>query len=284
MTAPTLPTRAPNDPDVLREKIVINPDCRYGRMIYLSNDAYVGRSFDQYGEFSEGEVDIFRQILKPGMLAIDAGANIGAHTVPMAQFVSPGGAIFAFEPFRFLAQMCSANVILNGLTNVRVSNYALGAEHGVLKVPPVDFTLDDNYGGSALGQWEYGENVPMMTIDEMTLPILHFIKADVEGMERDVLLGGVETISEHKPYLYVENNKGDDPDRSRLLISTIRELGYIPFWHYPALYNPKNWRNNAHDVFAQTSAAGETVTIISSNMICIPEEHAAGFDGEEATE
>jgi len=284
MTAPAVPARVPNLPSVLRDKIVIDEDCRYGRMMYLSNDAYVGRSFAQYGEFSEGEVDIFRQILKPGMLVIDAGANIGAHTVPMAQFVSPGGAVFAFEPFRFLAQMCCANVVLNGLTNVRVSHYALGAEHGVLHVPPIDFTLDDNYGGSALGKWEYGERVPQMTIDELGLPIIHLIKADVEGMEKDVLYGGRNTIQEHKPYMYVENNQGDDPDRSRALIEQIHELGYKAFWHYPPLYNPKNWRGNTTDVFAQKNAAGEIVTIISSNMICIPEEHAAGFVGEEATE
>ena len=33
---------------------------RYGLMLYHPMDAYIGRSFDLYGEFSEGEVDLFR--------------------------------------------------------------------------------------------------------------------------------------------------------------------------------------------------------------------------------
>ena len=45
-------------------------------MLYNSGDTYVGRSLDVYGEFSEGEIKVFDQVLKPGMNAIDAGANI----------------------------------------------------------------------------------------------------------------------------------------------------------------------------------------------------------------
>ena len=45
-------------------------------MLYNSGDTYVGRSLDVYGEFSEGEIKVFDQVLKPGMIAIDAGADI----------------------------------------------------------------------------------------------------------------------------------------------------------------------------------------------------------------
>ena len=56
--------------------------------MYLLNDAYIGRSLDVYGEYSEGEIDLFRQLLRPGDVAIDAGANIGALTVGMARLVA----------------------------------------------------------------------------------------------------------------------------------------------------------------------------------------------------
>ena len=75
-------------------------DCRHGKLMYLLNDAYIGRSLDVYGEYSEGEIDLFRQLLRPGDVAIDVGANIGALTVPMARLVQPGGAVVAFEPQR----------------------------------------------------------------------------------------------------------------------------------------------------------------------------------------
>jgi len=44
--------------------------CRYGTLLYNWKDTYVGRSLDLYGEFSEGEVRLFDQILKPGMVAV----------------------------------------------------------------------------------------------------------------------------------------------------------------------------------------------------------------------
>lgn len=42
--------------------------CRYGWMLYHSADQYVGGALRKYGEFSEGEVTIFRQLLRSGML------------------------------------------------------------------------------------------------------------------------------------------------------------------------------------------------------------------------
>ena len=41
-------------------------DCRHGKLSYLLNDAYIGRSLDVYGEYSEGELELFRQLLRPG--------------------------------------------------------------------------------------------------------------------------------------------------------------------------------------------------------------------------
>ena len=90
-------------------------DCRHGRFTYLLNDAYIGRSLDVYGEYSEGEIDLFRQLLRPGDVAIDVGANIGALTVAMARLVQPGGAIVAFEPQRAIYDILCNNLRLNGL-------------------------------------------------------------------------------------------------------------------------------------------------------------------------
>ena len=65
--------------------------CRYGDMVFQTNDTYVGRSFDLYGEFSEGEVVLFRQLIRPGQVVVDVGSNIGAHTVPLAQLTGRQG-------------------------------------------------------------------------------------------------------------------------------------------------------------------------------------------------
>ena len=63
--------------------------CRYGVMMYLPNDQYIGKSLDLYGEFSEDEIAIFRQIVRPGATVIDVGANIGCHTVFSHNVLAP---------------------------------------------------------------------------------------------------------------------------------------------------------------------------------------------------
>lgn len=41
-------------------------DFRYGKIMYNQLDEFVGKSLRLYGEFSQGEADLFEQIVKPG--------------------------------------------------------------------------------------------------------------------------------------------------------------------------------------------------------------------------
>ena len=189
-------------------------DCRHGRFMYLLNDAYIGRSLDVYGEYSEGEIDLFRQLLRPGDVAIDVGANIGALTVGMARLVQPGGAIVAFEPQRAIYDILCNNLRLNNLANVTAYCRAVGSEAGVIRVPPLDYGQMENFGGVALGGSQ-GEQVAVVTLDSLGLSRLRLLKVDVEGMEFEVVTGARATIQRLQPALYIENDRAD---RSQLLI------------------------------------------------------------------
>src|SRR4029079_8558912 len=74
--------------------------CKYGLVLYNVNDHYVGRSFELYGEFSEGEVELFKQVIRPGDAVLDIAANIGAHTLVFARLAGEQGSVWAFEPQR----------------------------------------------------------------------------------------------------------------------------------------------------------------------------------------
>src|SRR5687767_11609897 len=87
--------------------------CKHAVMMYYSNDEYIGRSLDLYGEFSEGETELFQQIVRPGMTVIDAGANIGIHTVYFATAAGPTGRVFAIEPQRVIFHALCGNIALN---------------------------------------------------------------------------------------------------------------------------------------------------------------------------
>jgi len=253
--------RPDREEDALHEREHLRlKTCRYGTMLYNTGDIYVGRSLDIYGEFSEGEVRIFDQILKPGMIAIDAGANIGSHTVFMAGKVSPKGAVVAFEAQRVVHQMLCANLALNGIENVIAHHAAVGAEDGEILVPGIDYKKGGNYGGIALGDFDKGEPVPVKPIDSLGLGRCHFIKIDVEGMENEAIGGATETIKKFQPVLYVEN---DRRDRAAELIERLFSLDYRLFWHLPTLFNPENFFDNEENVFEK---------LISRNMFCLPKD------------
>jgi len=232
--------------------------CRHGMMVYNTNDQYIGAMLDQYGEFSEGENDVFRQTLKPGMTAVEAGANVGAHTLALARQVGPTGRVLAFEPQRSVFQMLCANLALNALEQVEPHWAAAGSTDGTITVPRLDSTQPQNFGGLTLGRNKAGDSVRLVRLDSLGLAACHLIKMDVEGMELDVLLGATDTIRRCAPLIYSEN---DRQDRSPALIRQLQAMGYRCFWHLPPCVRMPNFRGNAENRFPG---------LVSCNMLCVP--------------
>jgi FkbM family methyltransferase len=236
-------------------------------MLFLKRDRYIGQSLDTYGEFSELEGEIFSQLLRPGDVVVEAGANIGAHTVPIAKLVGHQGMVFAFEPQRFIFQLLCANVALNELHQVRTFHGAVGPEAGTLKVPRLDYSTMQNFGGLSLEASGDGEEVQVWTVDALPLPSLRMLKVDVEGMETDVLMGARETIKKFRPCLYVENDRSA---HSKKLITLIDELGYNMWWHLPRLFNPNNFAGEQNNIFGN---------VVSINLLCFAKEMKANVSG-----
>jgi FkbM family methyltransferase len=250
--------------------INVHKPCRYGTLLFNPNDAYVGRALDLYGEYSQGEVLLFEQVVKAGDFVVEVGANLGAHTVPLARLVGPAGRVFAFEPQRVLFQTLCGNLALNSITNTVARHEAVGTAAGSLAVPSLDYSHPANYGAVALGE-EAGwatrgvptEPVPVVTLDSLALPRCKLLKIDVEGMEAEVLLGGRETVARCRPLLYVEN---DRPDKSERLVSFVRSLGYTLYWHTPPLFHPDNFAKNPENVYPG---------VMSINVVGVPAEATA---------
>lgn len=235
--------------------------CRHGIMLYSARDRYVGGSLDRYGEFSELEAQLFTGLVRPGMLVVEVGSNIGAHTVHLAKLVGENGGVVAFEAQRVIFQMLCANLALNGIENTDAKCMAVGAAPGEIMVPRLDYRGDNNFGGISLGG-DDGDAVEMIAIDNLLLPACHLMKIDVEGMEKQVLEGARQTIGRFRPYLYVED---DRIDKHAELITTLFDLEYRLWWHLPWLYNPGNFAGDPENLFPG---------IASFNLICLPRESA----------
>jgi FkbM family methyltransferase len=242
-------------------------DCRYGKMLFNRNDRYIGKSLNLYGEFSEGEVDLFRQVVEPGSVVVEVGANIGTHTLFFARQVGLKGAVIAFEPQRVVFQSLCANMALNSVTNVQCFQKGVGALEGEVPVPVLDYSRENNYGGLSLESGQPGESTPLVTIDSLKLSRCTLLKVDVEGMERQVLVGAAKTIAKCLPILYVENDRREKADE---LVRFINGLDYAMYWHLPPLFNPDNFLKNPKNVF------GDTVSI---NMVCLHKSIPHNLEG-----
>lgn len=75
-------------------------------------------------------VSFIARVLRPGQVAIDAGANLGFLTLLMADMVGPAGRVEAVEPNAALARLAERNLVMNGLAaQVRI-HQAAAAERG----------------------------------------------------------------------------------------------------------------------------------------------------------
>lgn len=234
-------------------------ECRHGRFLVLENDEYVGRCLEKYGEYSEDEVRVFSEIVRPGDTVVEAGANIGAHTIPLSKLVGPTGNVLAFEPQPHIFHLLCGNLGLNGCYNVDAYPMAIGEEGDHRLLPKIDYESEFNFGGVALS--DRGERmVSVASLDRLNLKSLRLLKADVEGMEIGVLLGARDTIMRCRPYLYIEDDRPLNTDPLRALIA---EMGYEIKEHKPDLVTQDNYRNCRDNLF-------DGYRLISLNLLCIP--------------
>lgn len=232
--------------------------CRHAVLMYNRNDTVIGTSLDLYGEYAEGEFQLLSQILQPGMIVLDVGANIGTHTTAFAKAVAPNGVVMAFEPQRLAYQMLCGNVALNALPNVVAHNFALGAAPASLQMPAIDVDVPGDFSAACPSATGNGEPVAVATIDSLGLSQCHFIKVDVAGMEREVVEGAADTLARCKPLLYVKNSA---PAKSAALIETLMKADYRLYWHAPIMFNAENHAGNTNNIFARRCHA---------NILCMP--------------
>lgn len=235
------------------------------RWVTNPNDVYIGKSLEVYGEWSFGEVALLRDHLTPDAAVVEVGANIGAHTVPLARHVHQG-TVRCFEPQRIGFQLLCANIVGNDCVNVQATNAAVGAMPGKARIADLDPARPLNFGAVQVrgqGAAEADDtrtyvDVPLVTLDEALDPDrpVALIKCDAEGMEAEVLRGARETVSRHRPILYLED---DRTAHSQVLFETVRDMGYDIWWHGVPLFRPDNLASTRENIFGN---------VYSFNLLC----------------
>jgi hypothetical protein len=138
-----------------------------------------------------------------------------------------------------------------------------------------------NFGGLSLGTSNTNKTVRKITLDGyLDGRPLHFVKADVEGMEEACLRGAGETLKRHLTVLYLENDRAD---KSESLLSYLQELDYEVWWHLPLFYNPDNFAREPNNIYAlgYIDNGGPYLQCIgfAINIVCVPKARPMTVNG-----
>lgn len=172
----------------------------YSAQFYVNTPEDLGFIEVELVDEREGEVEVLNRIfdmLKPGDVAYDIGANIGTHAVFMVQKVGKKGQVVAFEPEENNYRCLQQNVKLNAFSNIIPLQFAMGdvVGEGVLSVAGAKSTLTRkpyNIGFSQKVKIVPGD----LLVRNENLPLPKVVKVDVEGYEYYVIRGLKKTLQE----------------------------------------------------------------------------------------
>lgn len=152
--------------------------------------------------------------------AVDIGAQVGLWSRLMAMDFA---LVTAFEPLPAHLECFDRNMA--DASNVTLHRVALGTDEGTIDLHMPPETTGNTHVAVA---GEAGVTVPLRTLDSFGLHGIDFLKIDVEGFEREVLLGGEATIRRERPVIIIEQKPNGNAERYGL--SRFAALDLLKAW------------------------------------------------------
>jgi FkbM family methyltransferase len=155
-----------------------------------------------------------RKLVPPASLVLDIGANIGAHTLHLAQLVGPNGRVIAFEPTDFAFRKLSRNLALNPRLANRVTAcdcFLTAADAD--QVPSAIYSSwplarEPGLHAKHLGREMPTESARARSLDSILNELadrnVQLVKLDVDGFECGVLRGATALLRDIRPIFVME--------------------------------------------------------------------------------
>jgi precorrin-6B methylase 2 len=191
-----------------------------------------------YGEFLRGQLELLESMLRPGMFVVEADAGVGAHALFLSKCAGPEGHLFLIESNAIRRQILRQNILAN-----RVENATL------LRGPVADSTEDSD-----------GTPPRWMSIDDLQLERLDWIKIQTERTAKAILDGARETLWRLRPKIFVGVR---DHASAVAMANILREFGYRCWCVEMPLFNSANFARYERDIFNGLTATG---------LFALPEE------------
>ena len=197
-----------------RRKGTVQTVSRRGITWSLDLDEGIDLAIYTFGCFEPATTRVLEESILAGDVVIDIGANIGAHTLPMAQLVGETGRVFAFEPTGFAHAKLVRNLELNTqLASGVVVEQMFLTDSSTESVPEAIYSSWPLKEGSNLHKKHCGAakdtlGTAAMKLDDYvvthSIQRVDLIKLDVDGYECHVLRGAAHILKTHRPVIVME--------------------------------------------------------------------------------
>lgn len=171
--------------------------------------------------FERGTRRALSKLVASSATVLDIGANVGAHTLHLAQCVGPQGRVLAFEPTEFAYGKLNRNLELNPPLSSRVSAYqCFLAAKDEATIPsaiysswPLNSREEQTSSNQGFHAKHMGLAMPTKTaqarsidsiLAELGSPRIQLVKLDVDGFETEILRGATELLRNSRPVFVME--------------------------------------------------------------------------------
>ena len=211
-------------------------DVTLSLLIHDERDQHVSRRLREEGIWEPYETELLSQLIRPGHVVLDAGANIGYFSVLASHWVGEAGRVFAFEPDPRNFALLKDNLVRNGFdARAQPIQAGLAAAPGKAQL----FLSADNFGDHQLHPDDPGRDSVAIDLvkgsDWLAGRCDHVdvLKIDTQGAEYEVIAGLIDFLKQGPPcQVLIEltpfSLRGAGAS-GRALIELLAELGE-PFW------------------------------------------------------
>jgi FkbM family methyltransferase len=155
------------------------------------------------------EYNLVKNLVKPGMVVFDVGANVGDYTLLFSQIAGNQGIVYAFEPTSSVFGKLQSRIEEKSCGNVKVFQNAVFSEDGFTEFNefPEEYSVWNSIGKPQMlvpnSSTEYvpiaqSRTVTMISLDsfcqQQDVSRIDYLKIDVEGAESDVLQGAIALL------------------------------------------------------------------------------------------
>jgi len=179
------------------------------QIMLADSDHAVSRSIIESKTYEPHMVSFIREYVKPGMTAVDIGANVGFFSILFASIVGPRGRVLSFEPNTENCRLLLISAQSNGFKNITLFPLALSWERGHALFRPAIGSNGTLYPSNAEALLDPRCTVvPCDRLDNLVHDRVDFIKIDVEGAEYLALSGAEDILRRDRPIVTSEFSLG----------------------------------------------------------------------------